>query len=204
MMKRLIMVLLAATVPVQGFADIKSDIAECATTKSDASRLICFDQLAKSLGVDKPVTNVEESSGEWHVQTKISPVDDSKNVTLVLEANEKIPGKLGVREVMPYLFIRCSENKTDAYIAWKRYLGISSTKVLTRIDKRKAVNSTWTLSTDNEATFARKAISFAKSLFDRDKLLVQVTPYGSSPVMTTFNVSGLRDSIKPLRKACHW
>ncbi|EIA1333958.1 hypothetical protein K6675_004653 [Vibrio parahaemolyticus] len=43
-----------------------------------------------------------------------------------------------------------------------------------------------------------------KNLCSIEQLLTQITPYSESPVMATFDVSGLSEAIKPLRKACHW
>ncbi|HHD81926.1 MAG TPA: hypothetical protein ENK94_01905, partial [Campylobacterales bacterium] len=70
--------------------------------------------------------------------------------------------------------------------------------------KNQAVTKRWSISTDHEATFPPKSIGFTKDLIKHDKLLVQLTPYGDSPVMTTFDIGGLEEAIKPLRKACNW
>jgi len=203
MEKKLLALLLLSAAGIAQ-ADTKKDIAKCAAKSSDAERLICYDGIAKSLKVDKPAITTTETVGKWESVKKKSPIDDSVNVVLYLEANEKIEGQLSIRKFLPSLVIKCSENKTAAYINWGRYLGIGDTRVLARIDKNKARTTRWDLSTDNKATFARKAIGFSKSLFDHEKLLVQVTPYSGSPVMTTFNISGLKENIKPLRKACNW
>jgi len=37
-----------------------------------------------------------------------------------------------------------------------------------------------------------------------DNFLTQITPYGENPVMATFDIQGLKEAIKPLRKACGW
>lgn len=200
--KLLVLLILSATTTIH--ADPLKDIAKCAAKDADGERLICYDELAEKLNVSKPKVTMNETKGKWESVEKRSPVDDSLNVTLFLDASEEIEGRLSIQKVTPYLVIRCSENKTSAYIKWDRYLGIGDTSVLTRIDKNKAQTRRWDLSTDNEATFAPKAIGFIKSLFDHDKLLAQVTPYGDSPVRTSFEIAGLKESIKPLRAACNW
>lgn len=181
----------------------KEEIAKCAAQKSSAERLLCFDALAKAMGVDKPVTIETTGNGKWLVSTKKSPINDSTNVVLYLSAEESI--RSGYNTVTPSLFIRCSEGKTNAYISWDLYLGLESTMMLTRLDKESAVTKAWSISTDNKAVFVSGSnVAFAKQLMEHQSLLAQITPYGESPVMANFDLVGLTDAIKPLRDACKW
>ena len=185
------------------FAGTKEEIAKCAAINSDASRLICYDNLAKSLGVDKPISKVTIGKGIWSVREDRSQIDDSVNVYVSVPANEPI--KSGYNVANPILYIRCAENKTNVFITWDLYLGLNETRMLTRFDKQKATTDTWLISTDNKAVFVKgSAIAFAKKIMKHDKLLTQITPYGENPVMATFDIRGLSEAIKPLRKACHW
>lgn len=135
--------------------------------------------------------------------TDKSPINDSTNVFLSLDSEQTV--RSGYNTVSPTLVIRCSEGKTNAYITWDLYLGLESTSLLTRLDKEPAVTTTWTISTDNKSVFVSGSdVTFAKQLMSHQTLLAQITPYGESPVMTTFDVGGFSDAIKPLREACKW
>lgn len=181
----------------------EKEIAACANKDSDAERLICYDDIAADMGVDEPSVSANESSGSWRSTTSTSPVDDSKTVLLLVDADEPIPSRYGM--VRPTLMVRCRQNRTTIFINWDTYLGIDSTSLLTRIDKEKARTRSWTISTNNKAAFyPANDIGFIKSLYGHRKLLAQVTPYGENPVMSTFDITGLKQAIKPLRKACHW
>jgi type VI secretion system protein VasI len=35
-------------------------------------------------------------------------------------------------------------------------------------------------------------------------LLFEFVPFNSSPAMTTFDLRGLAEAVKPLREACEW
>jgi len=181
---------------------IKKEIAKCAGKEGDASRLICYDDLAKSIGVDKPKV-ITKSKGKWVVSESKSPIDDSITVTMMLDASDTIINPYG-QFTRPTLILRCSENKTNAFISWDMFLGTNNIRVLNRIDKQKAKTRSWYISTDNKAIFAPKNIAFIKSLFGHEKLLQQLTPYGESPKTTSFEIGGLKEAIKPLRKACGW
>ena len=182
----------------------KPEIAKCAAKSSDVERLSCFDTLAMNLGAVSQVTRQEmKGNGKWRVGSETSPIDDSKNVYLNLTADKPVPGKYS-RETYPTLVARCKENETNLFINFGFFLGSDSTSVTTRLDKEKAKKSTWLISTDHDAIFARSSIAFLKKLLKHDRLLVQLTPYGESPRMTEFDVRGLSSAIKPLREACHW
>jgi len=182
---------------------IIKDIEKCASISSITSRIICYDDLALSLNLGKSKDETTKSKGKWILNKKKSPIDDSLNVTLFVEANEPITDKYH-KEQTPTLILRCSENTTNALINWGVFLGSDYTDVLIRLDKSKAKTSFWSISTNHEAIFAIKNISFIKKLMKHDKLLTQITPYGENPVMSTFDIQGLKEAIKPLRKACGW
>ena len=195
--------LLLLSTSLNSWADQTKDIAVCASKGTDATRLICYDSLAVKLGVDKPKTKITKGKGKWTVREDRSQIDDSVNFTLSLSSNEKV--RSGYNNVQPRLYVRCSENKTNVFLTWDLYLGLQQTDMLTRFDKLKASTSSWSLSTNNKAVFVKGSdIDFAKKLMKHKKLLTQITPYGQSPVMTTFNISGLTEAIKPLREACKW
>lgn len=202
-MKYLIGAICAFSITGLAGAAEKQEIAKCAAKNGDAARLICYDTLARSLAVDKPISTVVHGSGKWKATIDRSPIDDSENVYLSVEAEETI--RSGYKTAKPTLNIRCAEQKTNVFITWDLYLGLESTQMLTRFDTAKATSDTWSISTNNTAVFVRGSdIGFAKKMMNHEKLLAQITPYGESPVMATFRVAGLSEAVKPLRKACGW
>ncbi|EHH3082193.1 type VI secretion system-associated protein TagO [Vibrio vulnificus] len=182
-------------------ADLEKEIASCSAVKGELERLDCYDSLAKKHKLDKPQAVGEKLTGigKWNVSEEVNPVDDSKTVTLILEASSgqsKWNGKV-------FFVARCRSNKTEVYIGWNDYLGREAS-VLTRIGSSKAVTSKWSLSTDSKATFHRQPIPFLKSMEKADSLVAQITPYNESPVTAIFDTSGLSNALAPLRKTCNW
>lgn len=205
----MLVILGALFVPAMAFAGTKEEFAKCAAKESDSERLICYDNLADSMAVNSPKATVTTGKGKWFVRNKKSPIDDSVNVFISLQSENEITS--GYNTVRPSLYIRCAENKTNVYIVWELYLGIDTTRMLTRFDKNRATTTTWSISTDNKAVFFKPGFlsgisdkAFVKKLMKHNRLLTQITPYGESPVMATFDVKGLSEAVKPLRQACHW
>jgi peptidoglycan hydrolase-like protein with peptidoglycan-binding domain len=46
------------------------------------------------------------------------------------------------------------------------------------------------------------AMTFIREIVHHERLLVQLTPYGEPPVMTTFDLRGLAAAIQPLAERC--
>ncbi|OKP25634.1 type VI secretion system-associated protein TagO [Serratia liquefaciens] len=183
---------------------IPEQLAQCQEITGDAERLGCFDKVGKLKVEDEIQSSEPQSAGKWEAKSEKSPIDDSSNEFVYLSAESQIRGQFS-ESITPSLYITCREKKTELYINWDTFLGIDSTRVLTRADAQKAVSRTWQISTDNKATFYNgQTISFIKELMKSKKMFVQITPYGESPVQTTFDLSGLSTAIKPLREACKW
>jgi len=64
----------------------------------------------------------------------------------------------------------------------------------------------FTESTDHKALglSGASSIAFIKEMFGAQRLFIRATPFNESAVTGEFNISGLDDAIKPLRKACGW
>lgn len=202
MIKKLYFFLSAILFAANSYAAIdENELAKCAVIDGDLARLECFDKLAKSKHLDgrqlQPVSI--SGKGKWQVSVDVNPVDDSKTVTLVLDADS---GKNRWGKAV-YLVARCKSNSTDLYIGWNDYLG-SEAVVLTRVGDNKAITQNWSLSTDKKASFHGKPIPFLKEMLTSPKLVAQITPYNESPVTAVFNTAGLENAIKPLRETCNW
>jgi len=166
-----------------------------------------FDRSSPSPSVTSPRTGFDSAtsssatSAAWSVNESTNPIDDSPTVVLSLEASS---GRSRMSEA-PTLVLRCSRKKTEAYILWNDYLGSDEVSVTTRIGKNEAQTRSWTLSSDNTATFyPGNDVEFIKALLTTDTLVARTTPYNESPVTAVFSVSGLGDKIAPLQAACGW
>lgn len=174
----------------------------CASISSDAQRLACYDMEYK------PAPTVSKSS-KWSVSENVSPMDDSKTVTLHLESSEPIQNRYrGITTAD--LYIRCQEKTTSLFFVYGDNF-LSSIQgygqVTYRIDAKPSSTKNMTESTDNKALglwTGGSSIPFVKSMFGGENLVVRITPFNESPVTAQFQISGLEDAIKPLRAACGW
>ena len=143
------------------------------------------------------------NTGNWATRSEVSPIDDSTNVTIGMEAWESFRNDYG-QMITPVLLIRCKENTTDVIVQWGTYLGIDETAVIMRLGKDKAKERSWTISTNYEAVFAPSPINLTKEMMKHNSILLNVTPHGSNPVTAEFDLIGLQDAVKPLKEACGW
>ena len=138
----------------------------------------------------------------WQIDQSRNPIDDSPTVAMTLDASS--PTSTLVRSA-PSLVLRCKSNRTEVYVVWDEFLGSDGISVTTRFGRKPASSRTWSLSTDNQASFyPGSAPAFIKELMAVDTLVLMTTPYNESPITATFEVTGLVDQVQPLRTACKW
>lgn len=187
-------------------ADVSKGIASCATESNSVKRLECFDLLSNSLGVTSPKSSSTMVS-KWRVNKEISRIDDSTNLTISLDADSPISG-WPRKTHTPSLVLRCKEKKTEAYIVTgmspQVEYGNDGATVTLRFDKEKATKYHTSKSTDGEALFFGKSIGLVKKMLGHTTLLFEFVPFNSTPAMTTFDLTGINEAIKPLRDTCKW
>jgi hypothetical protein len=153
------------------------------------------------IDIDSLVASNRPAAPTWTVNESINPVDDSPTAVLSLEASSGT-SRMGTP---PSLYLRCSSKKTDAFINWHDFMGSDEVSVTSRLGKNEAQTRTWSLSTDNTATFyPGSAVQFIKALAAVDTVVFRSTPYNESPVTAVFAVKGLAEKLGPLQKACGW
>lgn len=190
--------------------DIERSIAACAAQQGELNRLECYDTMARERGLDgpQPVAIAATDTGKWVVRKNINPIDDTVIAVASLTADS------GVSERgRPISFIaRCRSNVTEAYAIWFDYVGDDSRDVYSdwkyvtvRIGDAPAKRQRWSVSSDNEATFAPDwAGALLKQLSGEARMILQLTPYSSSPVTAIFDVSGAKAALAPIAETCNW
>lgn len=150
-----------------------------------------------------------EPPSPWRVSRWTSDMDDSPAVALVSKSDELITGRFsgaGRAE----LLLRCLENTTNLYVKMNGHFladiqGYGNVRY--RIDDRQPATLRMKESTDNEALglwSGGQSIPVIRRMFGHDKVTMQVTPFNQSPVTVSFPITGLEETIAPLRQACHW
>jgi hypothetical protein len=144
----------------------------------------------------------------WQLRADTSAMDDSKTVTMSLEADSALTGWIG-RPMLPTLIIRCKEHKTDFYIingtsANVEYGLNDQATIRLRLDADAPVDLVWNESTDDEALFAPNPIPLAKGIVRGTRLTYEFTPFRSSPAQFAFTIAGMQAPLGEVAGACGW
>jgi hypothetical protein len=184
-----------AVASAQSVLEVLAGVKFCRTLKDDAQRLKCFDNLF--VQADAPAApDKPEVEASWKITEDKSPVDDSPWVT----------GVLPTKDAKAALFLRCKENKTDAFFTREAsYVGSQDRiKVIVRIGSTAPITTSWSPSTNGTAVFAPSPIQFIRALPDGERLFIRAHGYGGRTMEGQFDlgaVSAVRDKIAA---ACKW
>lgn len=198
------LLLAAIPMPAAGGERLEERMLECAEIAGSFKRLDCFDAVAREFGKKEGDPETGEA-GEWLVEEKNSGIGEARDVYMVLRAVEKIPGEED--PVRPILIVRCESNNTAVIFNFARFIEQSRAEATMRIDDGGLLAASLKMSASGKAFGfwqGDDAIPFAKRLFGGKRLFVQVTPFGSRPVVAEFPVEGFEAASASLRKACGW
>ena len=177
--------------------------SNCSSIENDIARLACYDKEAvssdKISDKQKEIDDLKEEYSDWIVNVTESPLNDSKEVTVMRVSND-----FEDRRNPAILMLRCQRNTTDALVSWGEYIGSDDMRVAYRVDKEEAKNVWWNASSNGKASFIPKGISFIKSLDGKESIYIEAEKYRGGRVSATFDISGIEDAIQPLREACGW
>lgn len=147
--------------------------------------------------VDKPHSKYKP---RWQKIVDTDPLDHSKDIQMLIGAVDRLPAQ----EDPVILVLTCTRGATNAYVVWRRYLGVYDPEVTWRVGSDPSVSETWVLSADSEATFAPEPIELIKRLMSNTSFLIKTTPFGGDPVTMEFNTAGLKTEVAEFREACAW
>lgn len=186
--------------------DLVREMAKCAALEDVAKRIACYDDLAKTVGVDEPRTTSEKGPGDWTVTRSVSPVDDSETVTSYVRADKDISGWL--HTYRPHIIVRCQEHKLDVFITTGMSAMVESgdyRSATIRFDKDPAIDVKMSESTDGEALFFsyKDKDSVLRGFEDHSSVLFRFVPFNSNPTYTTFSLRGSAKAIGEVRRACN-
>lgn len=167
-------------------------------------RAVVLVAVCASAGVANAATKAKAKAkpGVWTVETTTSPIDDTKTVVLSVAADNEITGWPALK-VRPSLILRCKESNVDVYVVTGMAAAGEETPVTMRLDKREARRSSWLNSTSRDSIFYPDgSASFVGDLAESETLLVELTPFNSSPTLATFKLVGMRKHVAALYTAC--
>lgn len=178
----------------------------CVKIDNDLDRLGCYDRTSGRTGKVETIT----SPGKWSSASEASKLTDDNTITLTLDSNEVIDcGWNNGAKIT--LVVRCQEKKTAVYFVTGCHMASSEYddygKIEYRIDAQKARSVDADASTDNKALglwSGASAIPLIKQMTSGRQMVTRMTPYSESPFTATFDIVGLDEAIKPLRKECAW
>lgn len=181
--------------------------AECGGIDNDLDRLACYDRESGRT----PTAEVTEGPlGNWNVTKQTSEFEDTTDYAMFVESDEPLSCNLLGGSERARLYVRCWENVTSLFIVTNCHLasgfqGYGSVDY--RVDASSSKTREFAASTDNKALGLWRggdSIPVIKELIEGERVIFRFTPFNESPVSVAFSISGLEESIKPLRTTCGW
>lgn len=168
----------------------------CRKVTSDAARLKCYDEIGASRTDRSSDNNAPTAKAEWQYTVDKSPLDDSVQVTAILQTKDG-----------GGLVLRCKERKTEA-ISMPAGFFVSGTgdtiPIIIRINDDPPATFSWHKSTNGNAAFAPNAIAFIRLLPDNGKLFIRATGFQGRQADGLFDLSDVSTARTKIEEACNW
>lgn len=152
------------------------------------------------------VTGTEaKTAAEWRVQDERKEIDGTREVSLVLDSENEVPGFIESHKA--YLGIRCSKGKPEVYVSVggpfeSIYGDFEAVSVRLKLDDAVPVRQRWIESTNHEAAFASSPTKLVKQLTTSNNLLFEFTPFEKRETTVNFALRDLKGKLEPYTDVC--
>ena len=185
--------------------------ASCHGLTDDTARLQCYDQATEyAAPVEAPAADTMIGPSEtvvsvWQVKEEKSQLEDRTDVWLSVASDNTQPNQIGQPELAG-LYIRCMDNATNAFIVFNDYTSDDQT-VKYKTDDGD-LQSIWMQTMNGGQGIGvwsgSKSITFIKSLYGKQKLVLAYDSYSNHNLEFVFRIDGLEDKIGVVSEACGW
>ncbi|EAO9733397.1 hypothetical protein BRR58_17625 [Salmonella enterica] len=156
--------------------------------------LIIGASFSASAGVDK--------FGPWIAKSETNKMTDQTDFAAINTSTDTYSKAGSTRETS--LVLRCTDNKTEAYLSFSDYMGSDDPGITMRLDDGKPVKRTWGGGEGGDAAFVPQPIGFIKELAKYKKVIFGFEPYGTTMQIVEFDLSEIDKVIENLSQACKW
>ncbi len=153
-----------------------------------------------------PAAMMTRSGPGWTANNARWVGNARKSVAFELPAHNKV--SVWMRDVRPLLVVRCIPGGTDVFVFTASAAMIEPQTedhtVRFAFDEEAEIRELWPDSAEHDALFAPDGAAFARRLMDVSTFRFAFTPHNAAPATAHFQVSGLRERLEPVAKACGW
>ncbi len=159
--------------------------------------------IAALLGSLSATANADiESIGSWAAKSDTNKMTDETDYVAMNTSSDKYNKSGSSRETT--LVLRCSNNKTEAYLSFNDYMGSRDPVITMRLDGGKPTKKTWGGAEGGDAAFSPQAVQFIKELSKHKKAVFGFEPYGSTMQIVEFDITGIDKVTEKLASSCKW
>lgn len=165
-------------------------------------------QFLDAVDAPKKPTVIPSEVYDWKVWSEPSAIDDSKNVFMTGLSPDGITDKRG-KPYLVTLWIACQENRTVMSFEFGGIFVAASDPygtMIYRVDKKPAKTVSVWASPDhrNLGLYRKDAIPAMKQMAEGSELLIRATPYGEASSDIHFRLTGFKEKLAEVRRACGW
>lgn len=144
--------------------------------------------------------------GKWKVVKGKDPLSDKPEIFL---SNSAVSASSCRHSRLAHnITIRCTKNTTAILLDFGGCIvGSRRQHIGYRLDDRKAIYKRVSPSGDSKALGfwnGGQSIPVIKEMLQKNKLLIVAETYNQVPLTSTYDLTGLDEAIRPLRKMCSW
>jgi len=189
---------------------------ECSIIDDSLKRLACFDAAFPKEQAESDFSNEiqddniygalkEENDviiGSWLLKNNVDEMT-GKTSWQAINMNKELDAVNGLS-----LLLSCGFRKEPFIgIFSPKYLGLTGKEMLVKVKfgEEDVYSESWIKSTRNALTrnySNKKNVKFLKKLLSNTELMLRVAPYNSGYVTSSFDLTGITDIIKKIRKEC--